>query len=81
MSIIRNMNQVDSLSITSNDNYKVKLGDYVLVGRPNKITSKFHESLLGCDIGINSKGFITITSIASLLVIMSLTIMYFAFRI
>lgn len=81
MSITRKMNQNDSLNIASSDNYKVKLNNYVLVGRPNKMVSKFNESIFGSDIGINSKGFITVTSIATLLVIASFAIMYFLFRI
>lgn len=75
-----------SLEITSNDNYKLELPtSYKLykteVKKENELVSMFKDSILGCDIGINSKGFSYIAILATLLAIGSLLIMYILFRV
>ena len=62
---------VDTVIISSDDNYKVKLNKkYVLVGyQGNKLKDKFNNSILGADIGINNSGFVSMTIISSILAV------------
>ena len=51
------------------------------VKKESELVSMFKGSILGCDIGINSKGFSYIAILAVLLAIGTLLIMYASFRV
>lgn len=75
-----------SLEITSNDNYTLNMPEsYKLyTGRAqkeNKLVNNFKSSILGMDIGINSKGFSYIAILATLLAVGALLIMYVFLRV
>ena len=74
---------VDTIMISSDDNYKVNLSNkYVLVGYAgNKYVDSFKNSILGMNIGINSYGFVKTTLIALLLVVAMIVGMYLSFRV
>jgi len=82
---IRNDNgTIDTMFITSDDNYKVKLsGKYKLANCNCKknIKESFQNSILGTDIGINSKGFANVAIISTIIAVLSFVILYFSWRV
>lgn len=75
-----------SLEMTSKDNYTLRMPKaYKLYKgeayKENKLVSNFKSSILGMDIGINSKGFSYIAILATLLAIGALIIMYMFLRV
>ena len=75
-----------SLEITSNDNYTLNMPKaYKLypgkIQKENKLVKNFKSSILGMDIGINSKGFSYIAILATLLAVGALLIMYMSLRV
>lgn len=78
---------IDMLIISSNDNNSpldsnktYKLANYTSK-KVNKLTTMYKNSILGSDIGINSKGFTHIAILSSIIAIASISILYILFRI
>lgn len=78
---------IDTLIISSNDNNSpldmnktYKLANYTSK-KVNKLTTMYKNSILGSDIGINSKGFTHIAILSSIIAIASFCILYILFRI
>lgn len=78
---------IDTLIISSNDNNSpldtnktYKLANYTSK-KVNKLTIMYKNSILVCDIGINSKGFTHIAILSSIIAIASISILYILFRI
>lgn len=78
---------IDTLIISSNDNNSpldtnktYKLANYTSK-KVNKLTTMYKNSILGSDIGINSKGFTHIAILSSIIAIASISILYILFRI
>ena len=77
-----NDGSIDMITISSDDNYEVKLDKtYKLVNPISKKNNGFKNSMFGSDIGIRSRGFSTVILLSMLVAIGSLLIMYFNFRI
>lgn len=79
---------IETLLITSNDNYSLNLNTkntYKLANRTqkkeNKLTNAFKNSILGTDIGINSEGFSHIAILSTIIAVGALCIMYLFWRI
>ena len=77
---------VETLLITSNDNYTLNMkGTYKLANRPvkteNKLVSSFKNSILGSDIGVNSEGFSHIAILSTLIAVGALCIMYLFWKL
>ena len=79
---------IETLLITSNDNYKLNLNTkntYKLANRTqkkeHKLTTAFKNSLLGTDIGINSEGFSHIAILSTIIAVGAFCVMYLFFRI
>ena len=75
-----------SLEITSKDDFKVSIpSSYTLcrgvTKKESKLVTGFKNSILGMDIGINSKGFSYVAILSTLLAIGSLLIMYILLRV
>jgi len=73
----------DLVMISSEDNYTVNLNkNYKLVGYAgNKMNDKFKNSILGSDIGINSKGFASVMLVSTIIAIGTILTMYFSWRV
>ena len=82
-SINKEINYSDGTSsiveITSTDNYRVNLNNKFVIA--NKYTKKKNNSLLTSDIGVNSRGFVSITILATIISIIAFIIMTISFRI
>lgn len=83
-----NDGSIETLLITSNDNYKLNFNTqntYKLANRTqkkeNKLTNTFKNSILGTDIGINSEGFSHIAILSTIIAIATFCAMYLFFRI
>ena len=79
---------VETLFITSNDNYSLNLNTkntYKLANRTqkkeNKLSNAFKNSILGTDIGINSEGFSHIAILSTIIAVGAFCIMYLFCRI
>ena len=80
------MDSIISLEITSKDDSKVSMpAAYKLyrteTKKESKLEKSFKNSILGMDIGINSKGFSYIAILSTLLAIGTLLIMYILLRV
>ena len=79
---IRNRDgSLETIEITSNDNYTVKIGTNYKLANYEGPKNRFKNSIIGSDIGIHSKGFISVAIVATLLSLGALLIMYISFRI
>lgn len=67
------------VEISSTDNYHVNLNNKYVIA--NKYTKNKNNSLLTSDIGVNSRGFASITILASIISVISFIIMILSFRI
>jgi len=79
---------IETLLITSNDNYNLNLNTnntYKLANRTqkkeNKLTNNFRNSILGTDIGINSEGFSHIAILSTIIAVGAFCIMYLFWKI
>lgn len=67
------------VEISSTDNYHVNLNNKYVIA--NKYTKNKNNSLLTSDIGVNSRGFASITILASIISVIAFIIMILSFRI
>ena len=67
------------VEISSTDNYHVNLNNKYVIA--NKYTKNKKNSLLTSDIGVNSRGFASITILASIISVIAFIIMILSFRI
>lgn len=77
---------IETLLITSNDNYVLNMNKtYKLANRTinkeNKLTKAFKNSILGTDIGINSKGFSHIAILSTIIAVAAFCVMYLFWRL
>lgn len=79
---------IETLLITSNDNYSLNLNTkntYKLANhtqkKENKLTHAFKKSILGTDIGINSEGFSHVAILSTIIAVGAFCIMYLFFKI
>lgn len=77
---------IDTLILTSNDNYKINLTNkYKLanhnIRKENKLVSMFKNSILGSEIGVKAEGFSNIAILATIVAIGALCTMYVFWRI
>ncbi len=75
----------ETVVATSDDNYQVKLSGNIKLANHNlkkesKLTKKFKSSLLGSDIGVNSRGFSSVAILSTVLALTAIIIMYFMWR-
>ena len=75
----------EQIIVTSDDDYSVKMDkNYTLVNhngkKENKLAEKFKNSILGEDIGIKNKGFSSMASLALVVAITVLFILYLLWR-
>ena len=69
------------INISSSDNYHVVLNKNYTLANKNIKTNRFKNSILGSDIGVNSRGFASVTALALLISLISFIIMIICFRI
>lgn len=67
------------VEISSTDNYHVNLNNKYVIA--NKYTKNKNNSLLTSDIGVNSRGFASITILASIISVIAFIIIILSFRI
>ena len=67
------------VEISLTDNYHVNLNNKYVIA--NKYTKNKNNSLLTSDIGVNSRGFASITILASIISVIAFIIMILSFRI
>ena len=67
------------VEISSTDNYHVILNNKYVIA--NKYTKNKNNSLLTSDIGVNSRGFASITILASIISVIAFITMILSFRI
>ena len=79
---------IETLLISSNDNYKINLNtqhSYKLANhtrkKESKLTNAFKNSILGTDIGINSEGFSHVAVLSTIVAVGAFCIMYLFFKI
>ena len=78
--IKNNDKTIDIVFAKSNDDYNVMIGDnYKLIKFSNP--KSFKDSLLGVDIGMHSKGFVSVISISMIIAILMIGIIINSFRI
>lgn len=84
-SINKEVNYSDGTSsiieITSNDNHKVNLNNKYILANKKITKDKINNSILLSDIGIHSKGFVSIAFLATIISIISFIAMIFSFKI
>ena len=79
---IKNRNgSVDTVLITSDDNYTVNIGTNYKLANYDGPKNRFKNSVIGSDIGIHSKGFVSVAIISTLLSLSMIIIMYVNFRV
>ncbi len=69
------------ISITSEDNYHVNLNKNYVIANKDIKTNKFKNSILGSDIGIGSKGFVSVAALATIISIIAFVTMIISFRV
>ena len=80
--LVNNKNgSVDRLLIQSSDNYKVNLNDNYKIVNFYKVRKNFSDTMIGADIGISSKGFISVILTATLIAMGLFVAMLLSFRI
>lgn len=80
--VVRNRDgSMDTIEITSNDNYTVKIGANYKLANYEGPKNRFKNSIIGSDIGIHSKGFISVAIISTLLSLGVILALYISFRI
>lgn len=67
------------VEISSTDNYHVNLNNKYVIA--NNYTKNKNNSLFTSDIGVNSRGFASITILASIISVIAFIIMILSFRI
>lgn len=75
---------IDTMYITSDDNYKINLGGKYKLANCNykkNIKESFQNSIFGADIGINSKGFANVFIISTIIAVLSFVMLYFSWRV
>ena len=72
---------VDTIEITSNDSYTVNICANYKLANYEGPKNRFKNSMVGSDIGIHSKGFISVAIISTLLSLSMIIIMYINFRV
>ena len=79
---IKNENgTIDMVVANSVDEYDVIIGDNYKLVKFSHSKRSFKDTILGTDIGVNSKGFGSVTIISLLMALVGFGIMYFSFRI
>ena len=79
---IKNRNgSVDTVLITSDDSYTVNIGTNYKLANYDGPKNRFKNSVIGSDIGIHSKGFVSVAIISTLLSLSMIIIMYVNFRV
>lgn len=83
-----NDGSIETLLLTSNDNYVLNMNKnntYKLANhiekKENKLTNAFKNSILGTDIGINSEGFSHVAILSTIVAVAVLITMYIFWRI
>jgi len=78
---------IDTLLITSNDNYQTldrnktyKLANNIYK-KENKLVTAFKNSILGSEIGVKAQGFSTIAILSTIIAVGMFCIMYLSFKI
>ena len=76
----------ETLIITSNDNYELKMGKtYKLANynkkKENKLVNKFKNSILGTEVGLAANGFSNIAILATIIAVGAVCIMYVFCRV
>lgn len=77
---------IETLVITSNDNYTLNLNKtYKLANytkkKENKLVSKFKNSILGTEVGVKAAGFSNIAILSTIIAVGAICIMYIFWRI
>ena len=67
--------------ISSNDNYRVNIGNNYKLIKFYKTKKSFKDTILGSDIGVNSRGFASVAVVSTLIAVFTFIIMMLSFRI
>ena len=77
---------IDTVILTSNDNYNINLPrNYKIannnLNKGNKFVNKFKNSILGTEIGVKAEGYSNIAILATIVAVGAICLMYILWRL